>query len=228
MNNLFEEWNSLIWNKLPSTILSKALPPGFVICQADIYLNRTSPLRQTYNGKKVTEGNFETAIELHLSAKDLLVSHDAEIRAYFEQRGKYYDLPLWRKLEGLRLGHAIQVQTHFRDFTLMTQSRQNFDTSQLMRNADPKQGDLTTVWIKCSRCNHPNTRRIDPVPLYERATGLYIRRKLACRMCPILTGKHGRWEGSRENCPTEPIDPAVKSTTRYTVYNNWKRKNSHS
>jgi hypothetical protein len=197
-------------------------------CEADIHLNRASPLRQKYNGKKVAKGNFETAIELRLGAKDLLVSHDPEIRAYSERRGKYYDLPLWWKLEGLRLGHAIQERTHFRDLTLMQRKPQTFDSSQLMRDADPEQGDITTVWIECASCKHPNTRRINPAPLYEQATELYIRLKLAYRMCPILTGKHGRWEGSRENCPTEPIDPAVKYTSQDTVYNNWKRRNGRS
>jgi hypothetical protein len=39
MNNLFEEWSCLVWKILPITILSKALPPGFFICEADIHLN---------------------------------------------------------------------------------------------------------------------------------------------------------------------------------------------
>jgi hypothetical protein len=69
MNNVFEELNCLVWMTLLSTILSKALFPGFVICEADIHINRASPLRQKYNGKKVTEGNFETAIGLRLGAK---------------------------------------------------------------------------------------------------------------------------------------------------------------
>jgi hypothetical protein len=83
INNLFEEWSCLVWKTLPSTMLSNALPPGFVICEADIHLNRASLLRQKYNGKMVTEGNFETAMELRLGAIDLLVSYDPEIRAYF-------------------------------------------------------------------------------------------------------------------------------------------------
>lgn len=164
-------------------------------------------------------------MELRLGAKDLLVSHDPETRSYFEQRGKYYDLQLWRNLEGLRLGHAIQAQTQFRGLILMIRDRQKFDTSDLMRNADPKQGDITTVWIQCTTCQHPNTRRIDPAPLYERATGLYVRRLLACRTCPVVTGKRGRWEGLREKCPTELIDPAVKSITRYAVHKNRKSRN---
>ncbi|RDL38772.1 uncharacterized protein BP5553_03112 [Venustampulla echinocandica] len=94
MNNLFEEWSCLIWQTLPSSLLSVALPQGFRICEANIHLNRASPLRQKYNRKAVTEGNFETALELRLGAKDLLMSHDPDIRAYFERRGGYYDLPM--------------------------------------------------------------------------------------------------------------------------------------
>jgi hypothetical protein len=101
----------------------------------------------------------------------------------------------------------------------MLRKRQTLDKSQLMRDADPEQGDPTTVWIQCANCKHANTRRIDPAPLYEKSTGFYIRRRLACRMCPMITGKHGRWEGLLEKCPTEPIDPVVRSTTWEIVYN---------
>jgi hypothetical protein len=223
MNNLFEEWSCLIWQTLPLPLLSAALPQGFRICEANIHLNRASPLRQKYNCKGVTEGNIETAIELRLGAKDLLLSHDPDIRAYFERQEGFYDLPMWRKLEGLRLGRTIQEQTHFRDITLMHRKRQTFDNSDLVRDADPKKGDVTEIWIQCSICKHPNTIRLDPAPLYDQTTGFYVRRRLACRMCPGLTGKHGRWDGSRENCPTEPVDSAIRSIAKETVYNNWSR-----
>ena len=90
MNNLFEEWSCLIWQTLPSPLLSVALPRGFSKCEASIHLNRASPLRQKYNRKGATEGNIETAIELGLGARDLLLSHDPDIRAYFERRHGNY------------------------------------------------------------------------------------------------------------------------------------------
>jgi hypothetical protein len=148
-------------------------------------------------------------MELRLGAKDLLLSHDPDIRAYFERQEGFYNLPMWRKLEGLRLGRAIQEQTHFRDITLMHRKRQTFDNSDLVRDANPENGDATEIWIQCSISKHPNTIRLDPAPLYDQTTGFYVRRRLACRMCPGLTGKHGRWDGSRENCPTEPVDSAI-------------------
>lgn len=67
--------------------------------------------------------------------------------------------------------------------------------------------------------------RLDPAPLYDKATGHYVRRRLACRVCPAMTGAHGRWERSRGNCPTEPVDPMMRSRSiaKETVYYNWKK-----
>ncbi|KAH8804702.1 hypothetical protein F5884DRAFT_796923 [Xylogone sp. PMI_703] len=218
MNNLMEFWSCLTWQTLPSSILSIALPQNFPIHEANIHLNRASPLRQKYNCKAVTEGNVETALELYRGSQSLLLSPDPDIVAYFKQREGFYNLPIWRKLEALQLGRAIQEKTYFRDITLLHRKRKNYNTRGLLMNADSTKGDLATVWIQCANCKHPSTRRIDPAPIYEIATGLYVRRRLACRMCPIITGKHGRWEGSRENCPTEPVDSTFKSVAQEAVY----------
>jgi hypothetical protein len=102
--NLFEEWCCLVWQTLLFPLLSKALPQGFEICEDNIHLNRASPLRQKYNRKGVAEGNIETAAELSLGAKGLVLSHDPEIRAYFERREGFYNLPMWQKLEGYDWG----------------------------------------------------------------------------------------------------------------------------
>lgn len=75
----------LVWQTLPSPLLSKVLPWGFIICKANIHLNRASPLRPKYNYKGVTKGNIETIIELYQGAKDLLLSYNPDILAYFEQ-----------------------------------------------------------------------------------------------------------------------------------------------
>jgi hypothetical protein len=140
INNLFEEWSCLVLKTLPSTMLSKALPSGFVICESDIHLTGLLPFNKGITAKRWQRGNFETAIELPLGVKVLLVSHDPEIRAYFERWGNYYDLPLWGKLEGLRLGRAIREQTHFRDLTIMQRKRRSFDSSHSMRDADLERG----------------------------------------------------------------------------------------
>ncbi|KUJ17745.1 uncharacterized protein LY89DRAFT_669036 [Mollisia scopiformis] len=134
---------------------------SWFICEASLHLNRASPLRPKYNRKGVDEGNVETAIELRLGAKDLLLSHDPDIRAYFERRQGFYNLPMWRKLEGLRRGRTIQEQTHFRDITLMHRKHQTFENSDLARDADPEKGDVTEIWIQCSICKHANTTRLD-------------------------------------------------------------------
>lgn len=149
MNNLLEEWSCLVWQTLPFDLLSKALPPDIVVYEANIHLNRASPLRQKYNCHGVREGNIGTAIELSIGARNLLLSPDPEIRAYMQAREKHYDLPYYRKLEGLRLGHSIQESTNFQDITLMLRKRENFDFNRLMRNADSDQGDNVEVWICC-------------------------------------------------------------------------------
>lgn len=201
------------------------LPFGISIYEPNIHLNRASALRQRYNVKgALTQGNVETAKELMIGAEDLSRSSDPEIQRYFSERSRHYTLPMWRKLDGLRLGKAIQVETYFKACTMAVRQRTTFDPNHLTPNADPAQGDECVVWIQCGVCAHPDSRRVDPAPLYEVATGCYIRRRLACRICPDVTGRSGRWTGSRDKCKTEPLDPkiAALSTTLEAIYQKHK------
>lgn len=173
---------------------------------------------------KLTEGNIETAKELMRGAEDLSQSTDPDIRRYLEHRQQHYGLPLYRKLEALKLGKTIQAVTHFKASTLAMRQLSSFDSDHLARDADPDQGDKTVVWIRCGVCAHPDTIRVDPAPLYEVRTGLYICRALACRACPSVTGKSGRWVDTREKCLTEALDTAIarNSTTMEKVRRNHK------
>ena len=156
-----------MWQTLPSPLLSVALPQGLRICEANVHLSRASPLPRKYHCKGVTVGNIGTGTEHRLGAKDLSLSHEPDIRAYFERQEGFYNLPMWRKLEGLRLGRTVQEQTHFSDITLIYRKRQTFDNSDLVREADPGKGNVTEMWIQRSICKHPNTIRLDPAPLYD-------------------------------------------------------------
>jgi hypothetical protein len=52
-----------------------------------------------------------------------------------------------------------------------------------IRPADPTLGDNPLVWIKCPKCQHPDTVRLDPTPSYEISSGLYVARLHWCRTC---------------------------------------------
>ncbi|KAK6495502.1 hypothetical protein TWF481_002552 [Arthrobotrys musiformis] len=107
---------------------------------------------------------MNTGMELSIGTQNLLSSPDPEIRAYLQKRERHCGLPNWRKLEGLRLGHAIQKDTNFKDITLMHRKREGFDKNQLLRDADPGKQDKLEVLIRCARCRHPDTVRVDPAP----------------------------------------------------------------
>jgi hypothetical protein len=52
-----------------------------------------------------------------------------------------------------------------------------------IRPADTTLGDNPIVWIKCLKCDHPDTVRLDPNPSYEVSSGLYVTRPHWCRTC---------------------------------------------
>ncbi len=209
MLNLFEHWNCSIWQTLPCSLLARSLPEDIPIFEPNIHLNRASALRQKYNTKNEIAGNIEAALELSEGATDLRLSKDPEIRNYFERREKYFDLALYGNFERLKLGRAIQRDTNYKSLTYGCRKRSDFDPEGLTRDANQNLGDETQVLIRCARCRHPETLRIDPAPLYENATGFYVRRRLSCRTCATLTGIHGRYLESQDHCPTEPLDPRI-------------------
>lgn len=90
-----------------------------------------------------------------IGAEDLLQSVDPEIRRYFERQNRHYNLPMYRKLEGLRLGKALQAGTHVKACTMSIRQRSTVNQNHLTREADPAQGDEAIVWINAQSANTP-------------------------------------------------------------------------
>lgn len=188
INNLLEEVSCLMWQTLPSSILWKALPDAISVVQADIHLNRASPLRQVYNLGSIHKDNIDAAEEFAHGRLDLANSEDQEIRDYFEKNDKFKSLPRWRKAEGGRLSQFVHRKNYYKPLMLTQRKRRFAQAAFLRKEPDVSLGDRPDVLIQCKRCRHPDTIRRDPAPLYEISIGRYILKRAACTKCPEIFG----------------------------------------